>query len=132
MKRSPPVIIHRWISLENHPAIGISPFMDGFFNGWCDIPRAGWLPQMGTTMVFPYHIWTPPHRRPSVGQEMGGRSPEVLEIAPTELSDDLQWAADGAWVMRTIQWRCEIMGFSGSFSWIFMDFDRLYRILIGV
>ena len=43
----------------------------------------------------------PPMRPPvpeGVPQWASGNS--VLEIAPTELSSELRWAADGAWVMR--------------------------------
>ena len=71
---------------------------------------------------------------------------KVLEIAPTELSDDLQWAADGAWVMRrgrTWLFFSEIFrGFSWDFhgfwdfpgfSWDFsMDFIDLNGCSCGV
>jgi len=43
----------------------------------------------------------PPERPPvPEGVPTWASGNSVLEIAPTELSDDLQWAADGAWVMR--------------------------------
>ena len=52
-----------------------------------------------------------------------GPPSEVLEIAPTELSDDLQWAADGAWVMRRGRKWLFFSGIFVGFSWDFIDFN---------